>query len=168
MNASVLTNVAVLTILLTACGGQATAAPAPTGATAMATATSAPPTAEKPALAGLTFSGPMGAGSITFTVSADGMAVEPRVELALNGVGCAEGGGLTFTGKMTLPDRLPIEAMTFRYGTGEVNPFMAGSGIELIGKFDSPAGASGTFKWIRQEGMNTCTLGPLNWTATAQ
>jgi len=168
MNASVLTNVAVLTILLTACGGQATATPAPAGATPMSAATSAPPTAEKPALAGVTFSGPMGAGSITFTVSADGMAVEPRAELALNGVGCAEGGGPTFTGKMTLPDRLPIEDMTFRYGTGEVNPFMAGSGIELIGTFDSPASASGTFKWIREEGMNTCTLGPLNWTATAQ
>lgn len=168
MKTRMLAIVAAFAIVLTACGGQATATMAPAGATPMSAATSAPPTAEKPALAGVTFSGPMSAGSITFTVSADGMAVEPQVELALNGVGCTEGGGPTFTGKMTLPDRLPIEDMTFRYGTGEVNPFMAGSGIELIGTFDSPSSARGTFKWIREEGMNTCTLGPLNWTATAQ
>jgi hypothetical protein len=168
MNGSLTALVALFAIVLAACGGQGTPAPAPTVAAISPAATSAPPSPETPALAGRTFTGPLGAGSITFTVSGDGLAVEPRQELALSGAGCAEGGGGAFTGTMTLPDRLPIENMAFKYGTGELNPFMAGSGIELIGKFQSPTMASGTFKWIRESGMNTCTLGPLEWTATAQ
>ena len=168
MKGSLTALVALSAIVLASCGGQGTPAPAPTVAAISPAATSAPPSPETPALAGRTFTGPLGAGSITFAVSGDGLAVEPRLELALSGAGCAEGGTGAFTGRMTLADRLPIENMAFKYGTGELNPFMAGSGIELIGKFQSPTMASGTFKWIREEGMNTCTLGPLEWTATAQ
>jgi hypothetical protein len=128
------------------------------------TQTSEPPTPTTAALAGKTFTGPLESGTITFTISADGLV------LSLKDVSCAEGeggGGYSKVSmEITLPATIPIENLAFKYGSD--NMFMPGYGMELIGRFDSTLSASGTFKYLDDsKPMEPCTYGPYQWTATA-
>ena len=161
-------------LLLFGCSPQATTIPTdtsvpPTDTPLSPTQTAEPPTPITASYAGKTFTGPLDSGTIAFTVSSDGMAVEPGIILSLKDVGCAEGGESRYgfsiiSMEIKLPDSLPIENMTFKYGSD--NPFMAGYGMELIGQFDSATSASGTFKYDESEPLKPCTYGPFQWTAS--
>ena len=160
-------------LLLFGCSPQAT--PTPTGTSVPPTDTPLPPTqtSEPPtpitvSYAGKTFTGPLDSGTIAFTVSADGVVIEPGLILSLMDVGCAEGGGdfSVISMKITLPDSLPIENLTFKYGSD--NMFQPGYGMELIGQFDSATRASGTFRYLDDsQPLEPCTYGPFQWTASA-
>ena len=163
-----------LTLLfLFGCSPQAT--PLPTGTSVPPsdtplppTQTSEPPTPTIVSYAGKTFTGPLDSGTIAFTVSADGAVVELGLILSLKDVGCAEGGGdfSVLSMKITLPDSLSIENLTFKYGSD--NMFRPGYGMELIGQFDSATSASGTFKYLDDsKPLEPCTYGPFQWTASA-
>jgi len=163
-----------LTLLfLFGCSPQAT--PTPSGTSVprtdtplTPTQTSAPLTPTLVSYAGKTFTGPLDSGTIAFTVSADGVMVKPGLILSLKDVGCAEGGGgfSVLSMKITLPDSLPIENLTFKYGSD--NMFQPGYGMELIGTFDSASSASGTFKYQdNSKPLEPCTYGPFQWTASA-
>ena len=167
--------IGIALLLLFGCSPQATTIPTdtsvpPTDTPLSPTQTAEPPTPITASYAGKTFTGPLDSGAIAFTVSTDGLAVEPGIILSLKDVGCAEGGvsryGFSIISmEITLPDSLPIENMTFKYGSD--NPFMAGYGMELIGQFDSATSASGTFKYDESEPLKPCTFGPFQWTASA-
>ena len=131
------------------------------------TQTAGPPTPTTASYAGKTFTGPLDSGAITFTVSTDGLVVEPGSLFSLKDVGCAEGGGnySKISMEITIADSLPIESLTFKYGSD--NPFKPGYGFELIGQFDSATSASGTFKYDQSEPLKPCTYGPFQWTASA-
>ena len=162
-------------LLLFGCSPQATSIPTdtsvpPTDTPLSPTQTTKPPTPITASYAGKTFTGPLASGTITFTVSSDGLAVEAGIILSLKDVGCAEGGESRYgfsiiSMEITLPDSLPIENMTFKYGSD--NPFMAGAGMELFGQFDSATSANGTFKYDESEPLKPCTYGPFQWTASA-
>ena len=179
-------------VLLTSCAGtqassteKATPFP-PAGAAAPPTHTSLPPTntslppsqipepsPPKAGYAGKPFSGPLGSGSITFTVSADGLAIESGMKVVMNDVGCAEGGPVsggysTIDQEITTGQPIPIQGDQFHYGSLELNAFMPNSGMELIGQFDSDTSTSGTFGMDVGDLMTHCTLGPFEWTANAQ
>ena len=165
-------------LLLFGCSPQAKTIPTNTSVPPTDTPLSPIQTTEAPtpitaSYAGKTFTGPLDSGTIAFTVSSDGMAVEPGIILSLKDVGCAEGGESMYgfsiiSMEITLPDSLPIENKTFKYGKGgSYNPFMAGSGNELIGQFDSATSASGTFKYDESDPLKPCTFGPFQWTASA-
>jgi hypothetical protein len=120
----------------------------------------------RPGYAGKTFTGPLDGGSITFTVSADGLAIESGAKVILKDVGCTEGGGYLRSGEMTFSQSIPIQENQFHDGSLEINLFKSSSGIELIGQFDSDSSASGTFGWNQGDSLNPCILGPFEWTAT--
>lgn len=162
-------------LLLFGCSPQAASIPTstsvpPTVIPLPPTRTSVPPTPTTASMAGKIFTGPLESGTITFTVSADGLAVEPGLVLSLKDVGCAEGGGgggySKVSMEITLPASIPIENLAFKYGSD--NMFKPGYGMELIGQFDSTTSASGTFKYLDDsKPMEPCTYGPYQWTASA-
>jgi hypothetical protein len=160
-------------LLLLGCSPQATSIPAdtsipPTDTPLPPTHTSEPLTPTTVSYAGKTFTGPLDSGTIAFTISADGVVVEPGLILSLKDVSCAEGGGdfSVLSMKITLPDSLPIENLTFKYGSD--NMFRPGYGMELIGQFDTATSASGTFKYLDDsKPLEPCTYGPFQWTASA-
>lgn len=160
-------------LLLFGCNPQATPTPTdtsvpPTNTPLPPTQTAVPPTPTTASHAGKIFTGPLGSGAITFTVSADGLVVEGFI-LSLKDVGCAEGGVIgggfsKISEVITFGISLPIENMTFKYGSD--NMFKPGYGMELIGQFDSATSASGTFKKDEGEPLKPCTFGPFQWTAS--
>jgi hypothetical protein len=123
-------------------------------------------TTPQPGYAGKTFTGKLDGGSITFTVSADGLAIESGAKVVLKDVGCTEEGGYLRSGEMTYSQPIPIRENQFHDGSLEKNLFKASSGVELIGQFDSDTLASGTFGWNQGDSLNPCILGPFDWTAT--
>jgi hypothetical protein len=134
-----------------------------------ATPIPATPTATSPVIAGKTFHGAFDSGEITFTVSADGLAIEAGWQVKLVGpLVCAEGGKSGSEEQtMTFPKTIPINEMKFEYIIKETNPFI-GTLIYFIGQFDSPTSASGTFKTdVSNDWMHPCTVGPFNWTGQA-
>jgi hypothetical protein len=120
----------------------------------------------RPDYAGKTFTGSLDGGSITFTVSADGLSIESGAKVVLKDVGCTEGGGYLYSGEMTFGQPIPIQENQFHDGSLEINMFKSSSGTELIGQFDSDTSVSGTFGWNRGDSLNPCVLGPFEWTAT--
>lgn len=165
-------------LLLIGCSSQRTSAPTeapvpPTAPASPPTETPEPPTPTPASGAGKSFKGPLGdKGEITFTVSADGLSVDPAMQLSLKDVSCAEGGSSSgysmVSMEITLPKNkaIPIKDMKFKYGSD--NMFEPGYGIELIGQFDSATAASGTFKYLDDsKPLEPCTYGPFQWTASA-
>jgi hypothetical protein len=170
--------IGLVVLLLVGCSPQGTSMP--TGTTVPPTATALPPTQtiEPPtpttvSAAGKTLHGPLGdGGEITFTVSADGLALDPGVKLTLKDVSCAEGGSgesgfSKLSMEITLPKNssIPIKDMKFKYGSD--NMFEPGYGMQLIGQFDSATRASGTFQYTDTgKPLEPCTYGPYQWTAS--
>jgi len=171
----------VLTLsLLCGCSPQATSAPSdtPTATLVPAAPTASPPTptSEPPvpataAYAGKAFIGPLENGEISFTVSADGLALDPGVKFTLKDVGCSEGGksagGYSVVSmEITLPKSIPIQNDSFKYGSD--NMFEPGYGFEFLGQFNSATNASGTFKYLETSNpLEPCTYGPFKWSANA-
>jgi hypothetical protein len=70
--------------------------------------------------------------------------------VVMKDVGCAEGGSISggyskIDQEITTGQPIPIQGGQIHYGSLELNPFEANSGMELIGQFDSNTSASGTF-----------------------
>ncbi|RJP48084.1 MAG: hypothetical protein C4583_14980 [Anaerolineaceae bacterium] len=159
-------------LLLVGCAPQETAAPTPIPSTKtpiLPTQMSVPPSPTAVSVVGKTFTGPLGdGGTITFTVSEDGLTVEGGIALLMKNISCTEGGGNLIELKITIPHSFQIIEMKFRYGSD--NMFQAGYGMELIGQFDSSVSVHGTFKYqdTNRPPTSPCTYGPYEWTANAQ
>ncbi len=133
------------------------------------TAVPATPTEAKPPIAGKTFLGPLGAGEINFTVSDDGLEIQPGWSIKLVApLACADGSQAGWSElTMTYPNPISIQDMKFEYLIEETNPF-SGTMIQLSGQFDTPSSASGSFKAdIGKDWMHPCIVGPFTWTAQA-
>ena len=146
-----------------------TATPVPTATSLPPTPTPVPPTPTAVNMVGKTFTGPLGdGGTITFTVSSDGLTVEAGIVLVMKNISCTEGGGSLIEMKISIPHAFPIMDGKFTYGSD--NMFKPGYGMGLIGQFDSATSAKGTFKYqdTNRPFDKPCNYGPYEWTASAQ
>jgi hypothetical protein len=111
-------------------------------------------------VAGATFAGVFKGGSLTFGIDRGGASVEDCTVSIAGSVPCSEGGSISGV-EAQYSFSSPIVDQAFQYEMSVVG------GIQIRGEFESATAASGTLEMtlVVQGGM--CSIGPLDWTATA-